>query len=239
MNELLSKILDAHGGLARRNTFELVSAAVVTKGTFWRLKGLPFDQDPCHVTVWLHREHSILSPDGQSELYYDYTSSRIAILRRNGSMIAVRENPRDSFVGHIKPTWWDPLQLAYFKGYALWSYMNTPFLLSAPDVEVTEIEPWFEDGVTLRVLRGRFPDTASTHSTVQDFFFAEDLLLRRHDHRLDIAGGFAVTQLLHNYAQVDGMHLPTLCEAFMCGSNRQVIIAPPMVSVDIGDVQFS
>jgi len=37
---------------------------------------------------------------------------------------------------------WDPLQRAYFNGYALWTYLTTPFLLAMNGVGVEEIEPW-------------------------------------------------------------------------------------------------
>lgn len=39
MNELLNKILEAHGGLDRWNKLEKVSATIVTGGGFFPLKG--------------------------------------------------------------------------------------------------------------------------------------------------------------------------------------------------------
>jgi hypothetical protein len=34
---------------------------------------------------------------------------------------------RNSFAGHGLATPWDPLQRAYFNGYALWTYLRSPF----------------------------------------------------------------------------------------------------------------
>jgi hypothetical protein len=45
------------------------------------------------------------------------------------------------------------------------------------------------------VLRAYFPGSIETHSLGQDFFFDEDLMLRRHDYNVNIAGGFAAAQL--------------------------------------------
>jgi hypothetical protein len=44
-----------------------------------------------------------------------------------------------------------------------------------------------------RVLRAYFPGLIETHSTVPDFYFGGDLMLRRHDYNLNIAGGFGGT----------------------------------------------
>jgi hypothetical protein len=76
-------------------------------------------------------------------------------------------------------------------------------------VSVQETEPWEEEGETWRVLRAYFPGSIETSSLVQDFFFIKDLELRRHDYHVNIAGGFAASQLTSGYIVADGIHLPT------------------------------
>ena len=49
-----------------------------------------------------------------------------------------------------------------------------------------------EESEMWRVLRAYFPGLIETHSTVPDFYFGGDLMLRRHDYNLKIAGGFGV-----------------------------------------------
>jgi hypothetical protein len=34
----------------------------------------------------------------------------------------------------------------------------------------------------------------TSHNPVQDFYFGEDFLLRRHDYNVDVAGGFGAAQ---------------------------------------------
>ena len=63
----------------------------------------------------------------------------------------------------------------------MWTYLTTPLLLTMENVRVHEVEPWAEGNRTWRVLRVEFPDWIATHSRIQDFYFGNDLSLRRHD----------------------------------------------------------
>jgi hypothetical protein len=74
-----------------------------------------------------------------------------------------------------------PLHRAYFNGYAMWIYLNTPFLMAMPGFDVEEIAPWQEEGETWRVLRAKFPAEIAGHCPEQDFYVGPDFLLRRHD----------------------------------------------------------
>jgi hypothetical protein len=114
-----------------------------------------------------------------------------------------RPPPRDSFAGHQMNTPWDALHRAYFNGKAMWTYLTTPFLLAMDGVHIEETEPWREGSETWRVLRAHFPGSIETHSLVQDFFFGEDLLLRRHDHSVNVAGGFGAAQRTFDYVTAD------------------------------------
>src|ERR1700757_3263842 len=195
MNELLTKVLDAHGGLERWRSYNKVEATIVSGGGFFALKGVLPDADPRRMAVWLHGERSSVTPYGAPDQRTMFTPDRITIEKLDGSTVAERRAPRDSFAGHQMHTPWDPLHLAYFNGEALNTYLTTPFLMGLSDVRVEEIEPWKEGPDTWRVLRAYFPGSIETHSLVQDFFFGEDLLLRRHDYSVDIAGGFAAAPM--------------------------------------------
>src|SRR5258708_28937097 len=56
MNELLARVLDAHGGMDRWNNYQKVGATIVTGGGFFALKGVLQDATPRRMTVWLHEE---------------------------------------------------------------------------------------------------------------------------------------------------------------------------------------
>jgi hypothetical protein len=238
MNELLAKIIDAHGGMDCWNRFEKVEATIVSGGGLFRLKGVPQDSTPRRMTVWLHEERSSVFPFGAPDQRTMFTPESVAIEKLDGTIVAKRHAPRDSFAGHQMNTPWDALHRAYFNGYAMWTYLTTPFLLAMDGVRVEELEPWQEGGETWRVLRAYFPGPIDTHSGVQDFFFGKDLKLCRHDYSVNVAGGFSAAQLTSDYIVANGISLPTRRRAYTRGSDRRPIVEMLMVSIDIGDVQF-
>ena len=239
MNQLLANVLEAHGGLNRWNNYQKVEAAIVTGGGFFALKGMLQDSTPRRMSVWLHEERSSVLPFGAPDQRTMFTPDRIAIEKLDGTVVAERHAPKDSFAGHQMSTPWDPLHRAYFNGEAVWTYLTTPFVLAMEDVGVEETEPWRQGEEIWRVLRAHFPGSIETHSLIQDFFFGEnDFMLRRHDYNVNIAGGFPAAQLTSNYATANGIHFPTRRRAYTRGPDRRPIEEMLMVSIDFSDVQF-
>jgi len=239
MNEFLARIIDAHGGIDRWNGYERVEATIVSGGGFFPFKGIRQDPSPRQMTAWLHEERSSVRPYGAPDQRTMFTPEKIAIEKLDGTLVAERRAPRDSFAGHQMNTPWDALHRAYFNGEALWTYLTTPFLLAMDGVRVEETEPWREGSETWRVLRAYFPGSIETHSLVQDFFFGEDLMLRRHDYSVNIAGGFPAAQLTSEYVVAGGICLPTRRRAYPRGPDRRPILEMLMVSIDISDVRFA
>jgi hypothetical protein len=239
MNELLTRILAAHGGMNRWNGYEKVDATIVSGGGFFPLKGVPQDSNPRRMTVWLHEERSSVSPYGAPDQRTIFTPDRIAIEKVDGTLVTERFAPRDAFAGHQMSTPWDALHRAYFNGEALWTYLTTPFLLAMDGVRIEETEPWQEGSETWRVLRAYFPGSIETHCLIQDFFFGGDLMLRRHDYSVNIAGGFGAAQLTSDYVGANGLRLPTKRRAYTRGPDRRPILEMLMVSIDISDVSFT
>jgi hypothetical protein len=238
MDKLLTAILETHGGLNRWNNYEKVDATIVSGGGFFALKGLIQDSTPRRMTAWLREERSSVWPYGAPDQRTMFTPDRIAIEKLDGTLIAERRAPRDSFVGHQMNTPWDPLHRAYFNGEALWTYLTTPFLLAMDGVLIEETEPSHQGPERWRVLRAYFPGSIETHSQIQDFFFGEDLKLRRHDYAVNIAGGFAAAQLVSDYVTVQGISLPTKRRAYTRGPDRRPILEMLMVSIDISEIRF-
>jgi hypothetical protein len=239
MNPLLKAVLDAHGGRLRWSCFETIEATIVSGGGFFPLKGFLADPSPRRLTAWLLEERAWIFPFGSPKHGMSFTPDRVAVETLDGAVMSERLEPHAAFAGHQMQTPWDPLHYAFFSGEALWMYFTTPFLLAMPGVEVSEVEPWKEGAETWRVLRAHFASSIATHSTIQDFFFGEDFLLRRHDYSVDIAGGFQASQLTSDYAEFQEMRLPTKRRAYVRGPDRRPILDMLMVSIDIRDVKFS
>lgn len=237
-SSLLDQAIEAHGGLDRWNSFEKVEADITGGGGFIRFKGLPA-VSPRHATIWLHEQRATLvSTDGTGPLIV-FTPARVAVEQSNGAILAERMSPRASFAGHQMNTPWDPLHLAYFSGEAFSTYFKTPFFLSDEGVEVEEIETWSDGSKPWRVLRATFPERVETHSRVQHFYFDEDLMLRRHDYQVDIAGGFGAAQLVNEPTEANGILLPSKRRAYARTPDGQPLLDLLMVSIDVSNVKFS
>jgi hypothetical protein len=238
MQELLERVLDAHGGLDRWNAFKTVSASVVTGGEFWATKGLVMDTFQRRASAAIDREWSTVTPFGNPGWTMTFTPGRVVIEDGNKAVIAERDEPASAFAGHRLETAWDPLHRAYFNGYALWTYLTTPFLLATHADTVREVEPWDEQGESWRVLRAGFPASVATHCREQDFYFGPDFLLRRHDYQVDISGGIKAAQYMHDTREFNGFKFPTRRRAHPRLENRQPVRDKVLVSIDLGDFRL-
>jgi hypothetical protein len=164
MNESLSDIVRAHGGLSRWRALTRAEATIVTGGGFWALKGVVQDPNPHHMNVDLHQQCASLRPFGDPDWHTESAPDRIAIIRGDGSVVAERYLPRAAFAGHAMNTPWDNLHRASFNGYALWLYLTTPFLLTREGIRVYEIKPWVEKEETWSVLHAEFADSTATQA---------------------------------------------------------------------------
>jgi len=238
MTDLLTEVLDAHGGLDRWHRFSRVRASIVSGGQLWGIKGLDQDASPRQMTVALHQEWASVQPFGSPDQKTDFTPDRIAIETLDGRVVTERANPRESFAGHELATPWDPLHRAYFNGYAMWTYLTTPFLLARPGVTVSEIEPVEGNGEKWAGLQAHFPPDIASHGPVQEFYFGDDHLLRRHDYRVEVAGGFAAIQYVSEVVEADGIRLPTKRRAYLRDSDGRPMLDHLMVSIDLSDIHF-
>jgi hypothetical protein len=238
MADLLSAVLHAHGGLDRWRQLIRVEATIVTGGGLWAIKGQPQDPLPRRMSAALHHEWASVQPVGGDDQKTDFTPERVAIEKLDGRVVSERARPRASFDGHEFSTPWDPLHRAYFNGYALWTYLTTPFLLTLDGVSVHEIASVMEDGQTWRGLQAEFPPEIATHSSVQEFYFGDDDLLRRHDYRVDVAGGFPAVQYVYDLVEADGIKLPSKRRAYRADEHGNAIADQLMVAIDLSDISF-
>ena len=238
MNDLLNSVIEAHGGLARWKQHRTLSATLVTGGGLWAMKGLVQDSTPRTMWVDLHEQRASVTPFGKPEWRTAFTAQRVAIETVGGEVVQERLDPRASFKGHAMNTPWDPLHRAYFNGYAMWTYLTTPFFMSMAGCEVTEIDPWVEGDERWRGLRVRLPDQIASHSTEMDFYFGPDLLLRRHDYHVDVAGGFSAAQYVHDIVAIEGLKFPTRRRAFLRGPDMQPVRDMLLVAIDLSNFRL-
>ncbi|MBU0583505.1 MAG: hypothetical protein KKB66_13400 [Alphaproteobacteria bacterium] len=238
MGPLASEIIEAHGGLNKWRRHRSVSAHLTQGGALWGLKGKAGVLDDCWVTVSLTKEHASHAPFGGIAAASEFTPDRVTLMDGDRQTLEELRQPRDSFVGHVLATPWSNLQLAYFAGCAMWTYLNMPFLLAWPGVDSQEISPWDEGAGSWRRLRVRLPETVVSHSPVQTLYVDDAGLLKRHDYDVEIAGGTPGAHYISDYAQIDGIMVPTRRQIFPRQADGHSFPEPLVVSIDLDNIMF-
>lgn len=239
MNDLLTTVIDAHGGLERWSQLDAVSARLIQGGALWPLKGHEGVLDDVFARASLHQERESHHPFGAPDRRSAFTPERVSIEATNGDVVEAMDQPRASFAGHTLETPWTALQLAYFVGNAMWTYLTQPFTFALPGFETSELEPWREKGEEWRRLRVAWPSYLATHSTEQTLYFGADGLIRRHDYNVEISGGSEAAHYISDYAQVAGIMVPTKHRILPRAPDNQALEEPLLVAIDVSEIAFT
>ncbi|MFF2554355.1 hypothetical protein ACFVUS_25365 [Nocardia sp. NPDC058058] len=239
MSDLLDSVIEASGGLDRWNEYTSVTAHLSFGGALFAVKGQSGYLDDINIRAELHRQSADLFPFRAAELSSTFTGDHIAIVTDTGDIVTELADPRASFTGHTLATPWDPLQTAYFLSYAMWNYLNEPFLFTTNGFHTEELTPWIENGQTWRRLKVMFPNGIATHSPHQTLYYDERGLLRRHDYTVEIAAAGPTAHYTSNHKNFDGITVPTTRRVYPVSENGRAAPEPLMVSVDIDNVVFA
>ncbi|SEO17026.1 hypothetical protein SAMN05444671_0803 [Flavobacterium sp. CF108] len=236
MENLLEYTINAHGGIENWNKFESITARLLCGGVLWDLKQQSGVMQDIYVTSNTRKQMTSHYPFINEDWSTSFEPGRIAIQKKNGEIIEEMSAPRDSFSNHVLETPWTQLQLAYFAGYAMWTYFNLPFIFKNPDYKVTELEPWNENGELYRRLEVTFPDEVAAHSGVQTFYIDKEGLIKRHDYNVDISAGAAAAHYLSDYIEVQGIKIPTKRRVYIRLEDNSVLPEPLLVSIDLSEI---
>jgi hypothetical protein len=239
MTDLLETVIEAHGGLDRWNQLDSVSARLVQGGILWAVKGQEGVLDDVNMRARLHEERESHHPFGGPDRRSSFTPERVAIETTHGDVVEEMDQPRASFAGHTLETPWSSLQLAYFVGTAMWTYLTQPFTFALPGFETSELEPWQEADEEWRRLHVVWPSYLATHSTEQTLYFGNDGLIRRHDYDVEIQGGSGGAHFMSDYTEVAGIMVPTKHRIYPRGPESQALAEPLLVSIDVSEIAFT
>jgi hypothetical protein len=237
MSDLLDLAIEAHGGMERWEQVERIRATFSTSGLLWAIKGHPEGLPSIMMEMNARDPAVVASPFKAPKQMATFTPDRVAVERRDGSLVEELLRPRDSFQGHVLTTQISDLQLAYFASYAFWNYFTTPFLFRRNGFKVREIDVHEESGEIWRRLLVRFPDDVPTHCSEQTFYFSQDGFLRRIDYVTDILGGMAA-HYCYDYSDFDGIRVPTLRRVVRRTPERSMPTDPTAVLVQVASVEF-
>lgn len=238
MAPLAHEVIERYGGLDRWNRFDTATARLRAGGALWPLKQQAGVLDDVFVRVQLREPRASHYPFTAPHLRTSFEPHRVAIEDADGNAASELLQPRESFRGHGLDTPWTPLQLAYFAGYAMWTYLNVPFLFALNGVVTEELAPWQEDGETWRRLQVTLPADLPSHSAVQTFYFDADRLLRRHDYDVDVVGGVPAAHYAADHVDVSGIAVPTKRWVLPRKPDGSTDPEPTIVSIALGEIAF-
>jgi hypothetical protein len=233
MTQALNRIFDAHGGLDYWRSLSSLEVEISAWGFLFTVKRVT-PQRHARLTISTRVPHVVMHDypaHGQSAVVQGGT--RVEIRNADGSVVEARDNPRQAF-RHGRLLRWDAIDFAYFSGYAMWNYLNLPFLLADPGVTVTESDH-LSTGTRLQV---SYPDTIPTHSHIQELYFDPSGRLLRHDYTANVVGSWAkAAHLCRDYRQFGGLWVPTTRRVYPRGPGNRPLPLPTLVAVDVHDVQ--
>jgi hypothetical protein len=238
MSNLTTTVIDAHGGLDRYEQYSSATAHFRSGGALWALKGQEGIFDRAAVRVDLRRQHASHYPFTAPDLHTSFTAQRVAVESDAGELTVERLNPRAAFKGHVLETPWDELHVAYFAGYAMWTYLTSPFTFTWPGFQTEELSPVTEDGQTWNRLKVTFPDHIATHSAQQTFYFDQDGLLRRHDYTAEVINAGPAAHYSFDHKEFGGIMVPTRRRVYPLGEGGVAQRDIELVTIDIDSVLF-
>lgn len=234
-SDLLDLAVEAHGGLERWNKVEAIKVAASITGAIWFVKSKGDFLRNVVLTAETRTERLIVDFPGQDKRAV-FEPSRIVIETANGTLIEARDDPEKSFAGQQRETPWDDIDVAYFVGEALWTYLNTPFLYTHEGFATEEIPSIQVGGETWRRLKVTFPKNVKSHTREQISCFGPDGLLRRHDYTVDILGGATGLNYASDNRNVDGIMVPTKRRVYAYEGDYQLVKEPLLVAIDMGEI---
>ena len=170
-----------------------------------------------------------------------FDAGHVRLETDSGDVLSTRDSARALFFGRsgIRRNFhWDPLDVAYFAGYASWNYLTSP-RLTVDGVEVRDGKPWRERGEIWRRLDVRFPSGFHTHCPNQTFYIDDEGLIRRHDFVALPVGRWAKAALYcDRHRQFDGLTFPAHRRVVPRGPRSRVLGHPILLDLNFEDIQI-
>jgi len=239
MNDLATRTIAAHGGLDAWRRYTSVRARLSQGGGLWAMKGNGAQIADVGVMVATDRQWASHAPFGATGLRSSFSRERVAIESEDGRVVQELLAPRASFAGHQLSTPWTDLQLAFFVGCAMWTYLNVPFVLAWPGVESEEAGPWRERGESWQRLIVHYPEELEVFSKTQTIYLGGDGLLRRMDYDIEIAGNTPGAHYVGDYVEVAGIRFPTQRRIYPRQADGSSLSDPLVVSIDLSEIELS
>jgi hypothetical protein len=95
------------------------------------VKGKPEALKDVIIEADAHRQHLTMGFPGKNKRSI-FEPKRVVIADEGGHELQGRDDPASSLLGKALETPWDDVDVAYFSGEALWTYLTVPFSIPIP-----------------------------------------------------------------------------------------------------------
>jgi hypothetical protein len=231
--------IDAHGGLERWHAIDemVLWASVGGASLSVKHQGKAIGGIQAHVSPG--RQHVAFVPYPEPGTRGVFEEGAVRIESDQHEVLAERSDARDAFRGLRHQLWWDKLDVLYFCGYALWTYLTIPFVLAEPGFAVRELEPWDEGGETWQRIGVRFPSEIHTHCREQLLYLDHQGLVRRHDYTSEVFGSWAkAAHYPFDHQSFDGVVVPMRRRVFLRRRDNRPLTAVTLIWLDIETVRL-
>ncbi|MCB1139417.1 MAG: hypothetical protein KDK23_11705 [Leptospiraceae bacterium] len=220
--------LAAYGGRKRWQSLDRIEAEVSVRGLAFAMKSRPFFRR-ARLDMKVHNPESSIHPIGKDAAVAGVLRNGDVELRRNGELLAQRNNARAAFSHFRQFLYWDDLDMAYFANYAFWNYFTLPALLLREDIAWSEPEPGR--------LQAVFPDSFCTHSRSQDFFFEQNGLLKQHNYTAAIISRFAnAANVVKTHESFEGIPFATKRIVSPASGKGKALGFPVLIDIDVHSI---
>src|SRR5258705_5163773 len=132
---LLDLAIAAHGGLDRWRDVRVIDIDLSIGGAIWFVKGCPNVLHDISMRVRTD-EQRVTTTYGDRDLRTTFRPDLVTLERKDGTVLERHEDPERAFKDDGP---WSDVNVAYFSGEALWTYLNTPFVFARNDFASEEI----------------------------------------------------------------------------------------------------
>jgi hypothetical protein len=240
---LLKEVIEAHGGARRWSRVAEISAHVRSGGLLMRSKLKRRQFADYGLSIATDRPSAVLQPYPRHGFTGVFERGSVRILDQAGGVTAERDHAREAFfgIGGLgRNARWSDLDALYFAGYAMWNYLNLPFLLAGEGFESKEAEPIEVRGERWRRLDVSFPEELDTHCREQSLYFDDAGLLRGHDYSPDVISPRArARHLSWEHREFGGIVFPTKRRVVPLAPGGRALPGPTIVSIELASINVT
>ena len=234
---LLERVINAHGGLERWQRLDELTVQHRSGGFAFAAKfqGRALAPRVAQASTRVQRIAFTPYPPGHRGVF---DRGAVRIEANSARIVANRLDAGAELQRFRHRLWWDKLDLLYFTGSALWTYIATPFVFATPGFEVEELEPWTDGKNVWSRLAVTFPPEIRTHSRQQVFYFSADGLLRRFDYTAEEFGKQArAAHYCFDHKEFAGLMFPTRRRVYLRRRDGRPRRRPLLIWIDITAIE--